>query len=1021
MAKLFVSYSRKDSVAARKLIDAFRTINQDVWVDWEAIPPAVDWLEQIFRGIEESDAFVFLISPDSIESEVCKVEINKAAQNNKRIIPIVLRDVNPRDTPETIRKLNWTFLRETDDFEEGLAKVKTAIELDLDWLEEHRRLQVRALEWHRKKDTSLLLRGRDLRNARQMLATATSKDPTPTDLQKTYIQHSLRNERSRNVTIIATGMAVIALTVLSFVAIQARDEARDQRDFAVTAQAEEAMQRQIAETAQAEEAKQRATAVAAQAEEARQRQIAEEREIEAEAQRSAARAKIYEGIPGELYISTLLAIDSMERRRTAEAEEILRRNLSLLPKPLERFTDQKGRINALAFHPSGNMFVTASADGSACAWSIEETIRQSFCTPATGTALNAIAFIQNGARLVTGDQAGVIQILDSESGEVVRTFQRLDSPGGRVEIVPVEGEEAAPSSESTPRSPVRSISVRPTRIEQIAVAFNDGKIPVLDPNTGNISARLSISQRPNVTGVSRDGGWLVTGSETGGVYVWNLGNTSRFQTSTHRGGALALAFSPTENKIVTAGSDTIAVANLSLGKELYRIPVQSAIRDIAFSPDGTWFVTGSDDERIRVWETLRGAELRSMSQDGAVTEVAVSSDGRWIASTGSDRTARVWDAATGAQLFQIPLEAAGTQIAFTSNDQWLVTTDASGAVAIWDISVIILPEHTLTSSTILNHVQYSPSGGWLAVAAEDKVYLLAPGEQSVPQQSVLTSDILDLQSNVSQMLFSHDSTLLGTLTEGNEVTIYNIQTRESTTIPITGSIQSIAFTPDNEWLYTLASDGNLQSWNILNPESPRDFESLPEGSLLTSGGGVVAASAPEELRIISDDINGGSPSIASSGTPSMLAVSMDGSLVAAGTASGDVTIFQYRDGQLVQLSSFRKEQAISLAFRADGALLAVGAARNVYLMDVASGTEVARIPHLSPVNSVSFSVDGNYLVTAASRALRFWAKGEIPLFQIEELTQAACLMLPDGFDVSRLSQLFPEEDYESVCERQARQ
>ena len=41
-------------------------MEQDVWVDWESIPPAVDWLEQIFRGIEESDAFIFLISPDSV-------------------------------------------------------------------------------------------------------------------------------------------------------------------------------------------------------------------------------------------------------------------------------------------------------------------------------------------------------------------------------------------------------------------------------------------------------------------------------------------------------------------------------------------------------------------------------------------------------------------------------------------------------------------------------------------------------------------------------------------------------------------------------------------------------------------------------------------------------------------------------------------------------------------------------------------------------------------------------------------
>src|SRR6266545_3320597 len=216
MAKLFVSYSRRDSVAARKLIESFRSIGQDVWVDWESIPPAVDWLEQIFRGIEEADAFIFMISPDSIASEVCKVEIGRAAQNNKRIIPIVLRDVDPNATPENIRKLNWTFLRETDNLEEGLAKVKTAIELDLDWLEEHNRLQVRALEWHRKKDVSLLLRGRDLRNAIHMVQTYTSKDPTPTDLQRKYIEYSRRTERNRNIAWVATAIAVIALAILSY-------------------------------------------------------------------------------------------------------------------------------------------------------------------------------------------------------------------------------------------------------------------------------------------------------------------------------------------------------------------------------------------------------------------------------------------------------------------------------------------------------------------------------------------------------------------------------------------------------------------------------------------------------------------------------------------------------------------------------------------------------------------------------------------------------------------------------------
>ena len=717
MAKLFVSYSRRDSVAARKLIEAFRSIEQEVWVDWESIPPAVDWLEQIFRGIEEADAFLFLISPDSIASEVCKVEINKAAENNKRIIPIVLRDVPPKDAPENIRKLNWTFMRETDNFDEGLAKVKTAIELDLDWLEEHRRLQVRALEWHRKKEPSLLLRGRDLRNARHMVETATAKDPSSTDLQKTYIQYSLRSERNRTAAWLATGIAVIIMTVLSFIAIDQSQVARENEQVAIVnarrAQENEALALHNQQIAEDNELLARQNAE--EALEAREAALAAE--ILAEAQRSAARAQIYESIPGELYTSTLLAIDSMHREETTEAEEILRRNLNLLPLPISQFA-QTGKINALVFHPDGNMFVTASADGTACAWTIEEeSINNSFCTSSNGAALNAITFSRDGSFLVTGDQAGLVQILDAEDGNVIRMFRRIGTSSGRVEEVEIADEQET----SAPRFPVRSISSRPTRAQQIAVAYDDGWIPVFDPNTGDVSSPLWIGTRPNVSGVSPNGAWLVTGSDTGRVSVWNLGNGNRFPTSTHRGGVLAMAFSPTENKVVTAGGDSIAVANLSIEKELYRIPVQSPIRDIAFSPDGSWFVTGSDDQRIRVLATSSGNELRTMSQDGVVTEVTVSSDGKWIASTGNDRTARVWDAATGAEIFQIPLKTSGSQLAFANNDQWLITTDASGAIAIWDISVIILPELTVQSTSTVNHVQYSPSGEWLAVASEDKV------------------------------------------------------------------------------------------------------------------------------------------------------------------------------------------------------------------------------------------------------------------------------------------------------------
>jgi WD40 repeat protein len=1026
MAKLFVSYSRKDSFRARNLIESFRSINQDVWVDWESIPPAVDWLEQIFRGIEEADAFIFLISPDSIASEVCKVEITRAALNNKRIIPIVLRDVDPKITPESIRKLNWTYIRETDNFEEGLAKVKTAIELDLDWLEEHRRLQVRALEWHRRKDPSLLLHGRDLRNARHMMATATSKDPFPTDLQTTYIQHSLRNERNRNIALISGGVALIIMAVLAYTA--SRESVRATRnERAAVSNAELAQQRaEEAEAARKEEEAQRQRAEAAQIEEARQRQIAQQKEIEAEVQRSAATAQIYLTRPGELYTSTLLAIDSMRRAialpeidtlgrdPSAEAEEILRRNLSLLPLPVDQFA-QTETINALEFNPAGDTFVTASADGSVCAWKVEEEqVSQVFCTPSDGPGVNALAFNRNGDFLVTGDQSGLVQILDAQTGEVQREFQRIESSASRVEIAEVKGDNQ--QDEFTPRElPVRGIGVRPTRGQSVVVTYGDGRIPIFDPITGKISSRLSIITRPNVSGVSPNGAWLVVGSETGQVSIWNLATGKPFSTSTHRGGVLSMAFSPTENKLVTAGSESIAVSNLSIEKELYRIVIQSPVRDIAFSPDGSLFATGSDDHRIRVWDTDTGNERVAMTQDGVVTDVVFSSNGKWIASSGHDLTVRVWDAGTGAEIFQVPLKASGSRLAFINEDQWLVSTDGSGAIAIWDISIMTLPSLTVPSGGIVNHVQYSPSGDWLAVAAEDNVWLLSPDQQSILSQPQFGPETEEFNSHITELVFSPDSTLLGILTAENEVAIYDIEEGERRPINVTERVQSIAFTPDSQQLITSDLTGHLQAWDMLNAEQPLDVDGFPQGASVASSGELLAAGLQNQIVILNQDGNGGLPAVESSGDNALLVFSPDGSLLAASSSGGKVTIFQYQGGQLTKLSTFIKDQATSLAFHPNGTLLAMGTAKNAYLMDVAEGKEVARIPHLSTVNGVSFSADGNYLATASSRELRFWAMSGIRQVKSDDLIAFACSYLYENFSSTQWEQFFAGEPYEPMC------
>ena len=125
MAQIFVSYSRKDISFAKKLIDSFDTDKLKAWIDWEDIPPSVDWWAQIQKGIEEADTYLFLISPDSAASKVCAQELDCAVKNGKRLIPLVVREIPADEAPAQIGRFNWIFFRESDDFDAAIQKLIT--------------------------------------------------------------------------------------------------------------------------------------------------------------------------------------------------------------------------------------------------------------------------------------------------------------------------------------------------------------------------------------------------------------------------------------------------------------------------------------------------------------------------------------------------------------------------------------------------------------------------------------------------------------------------------------------------------------------------------------------------------------------------------------------------------------------------------------------------------------------------------------------------------------------------------
>lgn len=957
MAKLFISYSRKDKDIARKVIDALKTVGHDIWVDWEDIPPASNWMDQIKDGIAKADAFLFLISPDSIKSGYCADELNHAAKNTKRIIPVMLRYVKPESTDNLIRQLQWIAAREGEDnFDEAIKKIKTAIEVDFDWVDQHTRLQNDSLLWETKKDPSLLLRGGNLRQARSMLAEAKQKrkNPQPSPLQEEFVKFSTDAERRRLNFNLLAGVLFLVFAFLTYTSITQRNNAVDFANQAAAAKrlAEENAAQADANRIKADKNAKRAEDNARDAN--RQKQIAEKARDAAEksrnvaaAQRSAARAQIYQFRTGELYTSTLLAIDSQLTQPSKEAEELLRENISLLPPPVGQ-KSFPGQITMVSFNPRGDIFLTAADNGSVCGWQVTDN-RQLFCFDSPGPVTSAI-FTPTGDRVLAGDKLGNLQIINSDG-----SLQNTISFSGKA---------------------ITDITMQPNG-RYAAVTTEDAKVTLIDLGRSAISPFDFSGISIRLARFSPNNAQIATGSQNGFVDIWTLASPGAPLTKPiHRGAILTLAYSPNGRYLVTGGADgTAVILDPKTLEKRSILQHDDQVKDIAFNKSGDWFVTVSNDRKIRMWKTETGRLLLVMSQDDFVQNVEVSDNDLWIATTGDDRTVRIWSAITGTQLYQMPLKGKGSTLAFSRNGTNLVAGDLNGYVRNWDLTAIPTPLSSLQFDGVTASAAYSPKGTWIAASADRNIWLLNRLALSSQTKTPPGNPYGESQTNIGRLLFSPTEKWLALLNNGNQLLIYKPGQTGGSTIRPTEAVQTFIFTPDENALITGGANGSLQRWSLSSRQGT-EIQNFAGNRItaLAAVNDLLAVGLNEQLRLFRIDGTQLTelPQPDSSATIDSLTFSPDGSLLASGTASGQIQMWKRENDTYKLTASITRENVASLAFSPDNRYLAIGALDSVFFINTATLEENFRLPQTGSVTSLSFSPDGQTLMTASLKVLQFW-------------------------------------------------